>query len=105
MTTAEQIITILIVALVTQLTRWIPFMVFKSSGHTPEYVNYLGKVLPPAIFAMLVVYCYKDVDFLNSPFGVPEIVAGVCVAAIQLIFKNMAYSILGGTGLYIWLVN
>lgn len=62
MTVTEQIVTIFIVALVTQLTRWIPFWVFRSSAHTPQYVNYLGRVLPPAIFGMLVVYCYKDIE-------------------------------------------
>ena len=41
MTVTEQIVTIFIVALVTQLTRWIPFWVFRSSAHTPQYVNYL----------------------------------------------------------------
>lgn len=55
MTVTEQIVTIFIVALVTQLTRWIPFWVFRSSVHTPQYVNYLGRVLPSAIFGMLVV--------------------------------------------------
>lgn len=105
MTITEQIITILIVALATQLTRWVPFWVFRSSAHTPQFVNYLGRVLPPAIFGMLVVYCYKDADFLSAPYGIPEIISGICVIIIQMHFKNMAYSILLGTGLYILLVN
>ena len=75
MTVTEQIVTIFIVALVTQLTRWIPFWVFRSSAHTPQYVNYLGRVLPPAIFGMLVVYCYKDIDFLSPSYGTPEILS------------------------------
>ena len=100
MTVTEQIVTIFIVALVTQLTRWIPFWVFRSSVHTPQYVNYLGRVLPSAIFGMLVVYCYKDIDFLSPSYGTPEILSGICVVVIQMLFKNMACSILLGTGLY-----
>lgn len=78
---------------------------FRSSAHTPLFVNYLGRVLPPAIFAMLVVYCYKDVDFLTPSYGISEIISGICVIIIQMLFKNMAYSILLGSGLYILLVN
>ena len=105
MTVTEQIITILIVALTTQLTRWIPFWIFRSGAHTPRYVNYLGRILPPAIFGMLVVYCYKDTDFLSPSYGIPEIVSGICVVVIQMLFKNMACSILLVTGLYILLFN
>ena len=105
MTVTEQIVTIFIVALVTQLTRWIPFWVFRSSVHTPQYVNYLGRVLPSAIFGILVVYCYKDIDFLSPSYGTPEILSGICVVVIQMLFKNMACSILLGTGLYILLIN
>lgn len=105
MTVAEQIITIFIVVLATQLTRWIPFGVFRSSAHTPRYVNYLGRVLPPAIFGMLVAYCYKDTDFLSPSYGIPEVISGICVVVVQMLFKNMACSILSGTGLYILLVN
>ncbi|MCS2222995.1 AzlD domain-containing protein [Bacteroides fragilis] len=54
---------------------------------------------------MLVVYCYKDVDFLTPSYGISEIISGICVIIIQMLFKNMAYSILLGSGLYILLVN
>ena len=45
MTVTEQIITILVVAFATQLTRWVPFWAFRSSAHTPLFVNYLGSLL------------------------------------------------------------
>ena len=94
-----------VVDFVVIFTRWIPFWVFRSSAHTPQYVNYLGRVLPPVIFGMLVVYCYKDIDFLSPSYGTPEILSGICVVVIQMLFKNMACSILLGTGLYILLIN
>lgn len=105
MTTLQQIVTIATVAVGTQLTRWVPFWIFKSGKQTPAYIDYLGKVLPPAIFGMLVIYCYKDTDFLAPAHGIPEIVSGLCVAAIQLLFKNMCLSIIVGTAIYIAWVN
>lgn len=105
MTTLQQIATIAIVVVGTQLTRWLPFWIFKSDKPTPAYIDYLGKVLPPAIFGMLVIYCYKDTDFLSSSHGIPEIVSGLCVAIIQLLFKNMCLSIILGTGIYVVWVN
>lgn len=105
MTTIQQIVTIATVVVGTQLTRWLPFLIFKSGKQTPVYIHYLGKVLPPAIFGMLVIYCYKDTDFLSPAHGIPEVVSGLCVAILQLLFKNMCLSIVLGTCIYILWVN
>lgn len=105
MTTIQQIVTIATIVVATQLTRWLPFWIFKSSQQTPAYIHYLGNVLPPAIFAMLVIYCYKDTDFLSPAHGLPQLVSGLCVAGMQLLFKNMCLSILAGTGMYIVWIN
>ena len=48
----------------TMLTRFLPFAVFRSSRSTPWYIQYLGKVLPGAVFAMLVIYCLRNVSLL-----------------------------------------
>lgn len=105
MTTLQQIITIGLVVAGTQLTRWLPFVILSSHKQTPAYVQYIGKVLPPAIFGMLVVYCFRDLDVLGDTHGMPEIVSGVCVAILQLLFKNMGLSIVIGTVIYIVWVN
>lgn len=48
------------------LTRFLPFVVFSSKDQQPpEVVRYLGRVLPAAIFGMLIVYCLKSV----TPFA------------------------------------
>ncbi|MCI9018846.1 MAG: branched-chain amino acid transporter AzlD, partial [Lachnospiraceae bacterium] len=62
MTFAEQMITIGMVVLGTVLTRFLPFLIFPAGKPTPRYVRYLGKVLPPAVFGLLVVYCLKNVS-------------------------------------------
>lgn len=62
----EQVITVGVVVIGTQLTRWLPFLIFKSVTTTPAYIQYLGNVLPPAIFGMLVVYCYRGINLTDS---------------------------------------
>lgn len=106
MTFIEQLLTVSIAAVGTQLTRWLPFVLFRNAANTPGYIQYLGKVLPPAIFGMLVVYCYRGTDFIHAAqHGLPEIVAGLCVAVSQMFFKNMFVSIVLGTGVYILWMN
>ena len=90
-------------AVVTILLRFLPFLVFRK--HTPGYITYLGKVLPPAIIGMLVIYCLKDVTPLVYPFGMPELIAAGCVIAVQAWKRNSLVSILTGTVLYMVLVQ
>ena len=53
MTLTQQIITIALCVLGTQLTRFVPFLIFNEHRKTPAFVQYLGKVLPGTIFSML----------------------------------------------------
>ena len=75
MTGVQQLLTIFLCALATMLMRFLPFVIFSSDKETPEYIRYLGSALPGAIFAMLVVYCLKDVDLLQGSHGLPEMLA------------------------------
>lgn len=72
MTLTEQVLTIAACTIGTMLTRFLPFLVFSSKKPTPDYIQYLGRALPCAIFAMLVVYCLKDVTLLSGSHGLPE---------------------------------
>ncbi len=92
-----------VMAAVTMLLRFLPFMVFK--GKTPRYISYLGQVLPPAMIGMLVIYCLKDVQTQTAPFGVPELMAGFAVVLLQLWKRNSLLSILAGTVIYMLLVQ
>ena len=73
MTLTQQIITIALCVLGTQLTRFVPFLIFNEHRKTPAFVQYLGKVLPGAIFSMLVVYCLRSVSFRRYSYGLPEL--------------------------------
>ncbi len=82
------------------LTRFLPFLVFSSRKPTPPYMQYLGKALPSAIFAMLVVYCLRNVSFLTGNHGLPELLGIAITVALHLWKRNMMISILGGTLVY-----
>ena len=70
---------------------------------TPEYITYLGKALPAAIFGMLVVYCLKSVDIAGGSHGLPELISLAVLTAIHLWRKNMLLSIAAGTVCYMLL--
>ena len=96
-------ILILTMSLVTIILRFLPFIVFRKQ--TPDYVNYLGRVLQPAIIGMLVIYCLKDVSLTVHPYGLPELIASICVVGAQVWKRNSLISILSGTLLYMVLVQ
>ncbi|MEQ8198908.1 MAG: branched-chain amino acid transporter permease [Clostridiaceae bacterium] len=105
MTLTQQIIIIAVVVLGTVFTRFIAFAVFPADKPTPDYIKYLGKVLPSAVLGMLVIYCYKGIDISAGNHGLPEISAGIVVAVLQLWRKNMFLSIAAGTVFYMVLVQ
>ncbi len=105
MTFWEQILTIAVVILGTMLTRFLPFFVFSSKRPTPLYVRYLGKVLAPAVFALLIVYCLKDVSWTSGTHGIPELLGIAVTAALHLWKRQMLISIAGGTVSYMLLVQ
>ena len=90
-------------AIVTILLRALPFLLFRKQ--TPAYISYLGRVLPPAIIGMLVIYCLKDMTLSLPPFGLPEVIAAVCVVGMQAWKRSALLSILSGTVLYMALVQ
>lgn len=96
---------IVVMAMVTALLRFLPFLIWSGKRKTPEIVLYLGKVLPYAIMAMLVVYCLKGVNVLTAPHGLPEFIAVVVVAALHVWKRNTLLSIIVGTGVYMFLVQ
>ena len=101
----HDILLIAVAVLVTMATRFLPFLILGEKRKTPPIIEYLGKVLPCAIMGMLVVYCLKDVSFLSAPFGLPELIACVVVAALHVWKRNSLLSIGGGTVCYMLLVQ
>ena len=105
MTVGQQIITIAVVVLGTMATRFLPFIVFPSGKPTPKYIQYIGKVLPGAVFGMLVIYCLKGVSIFTGSHGIPELIAIGVVVGLHLWQRKMLLSIAGGTVCYMLLVQ
>ena len=96
---------ILVMALVTAALRFLPFVIFSKGRRVPEVVAYLGRVLPYAVMAMLVVYCMKGISFVKMPFGLPELISVVLVIVLHVWKRNTLLSIVGGTVCYMVLVQ
>ena len=105
MTLTQRIITIAMVVLGTMLTRFLPFLLFPAGKPTPKYIRYLGNVLPPAVFGMLVVYCLKNVSIFTGSHAIPEMLSIVLVVLLHLWKRQMLLSIAGGTICYMLLVQ
>lgn len=86
-------------------TRLIPFLFFPKGKEIPPVIRYLGKVLPPAVIGMLVIYCFKSVSIVTYPYGIPELLAGAAVIALHVWKRNNLLSIGAGTVLYMFLVQ
>ena len=105
MTLTEQVITIAMCAAGTMAMRFIPFLVFRESRETPDYIRYLGNALPLAIFGMLVVYCLKVVSFISGNHGIPEAL-GIIITVISYKWKHsMLLSIAGGAAVYMIFIH
>jgi branched-subunit amino acid transport protein AzlD len=105
MTLTQQLITIAMCVLGTMATRYIPFLLFPPGRQTPPYVQYLGKVLPSAVFALLVVYCLKDVSLTTGSHGIPEALALAVTVVLHVWRRQMFLSMAAGTILYMVLVQ
>lgn len=105
MTLAQQLITIFMVIVGTMLTRFLPFLLFPAGRETPKYIKYLGKVLPSAVFGLLVVYCLKDINVFTGNHGLPELIAIMAVILLHCWKRQMLLSIAGGTICYMLLVQ
>lgn len=99
------ILIILVVSVTTFCTRVVPFLVFPKGKKIPAVVEYLGKVLTPAVIGMLVVYCLKDTAIAASPHGMPEAATVLAVAVLHIWKRNNLLSIGVGTVLYMFLIQ
>jgi len=105
LTTGGAIASIAVMAIVTFLTRAIPFLLFDRGESPPKLVLYLGRVLPPAIIAMLVVYCLRDLSFAAPAGWLPQAISVAAVVLLHLWKHNNLLSIFGGTILYMVLIQ
>ncbi len=101
----QTLVMILAITLGTMLTRFLPFLLFPEGKKRPETIDYLGKVLPPAMMGLLVVYCLKDVSLTGALHGIPEGAAILFIVLIHRRKHNVLLSIGAGTALYMLLIR
>lgn len=94
-----------VASLCTILVRALPFVLFGRSGTPGRGVLYLGRVLPPAVMAILVVYCLKSSSFSAVTGYLPQLVAVAVVVVLHLWRRNTLLSIAGGTAVYMILLR
>lgn len=79
--------------------------IFGEKGEAPAVISYLGRVLPYAVMAMLVVYCLKGLDFSTPGKYPPELLCTILVAGLHAWKRNTLLSIGVGTVAYMLLVQ
>lgn len=88
----------------TMVTRFLPFLIFPEGKEPPEFIQYLGKVLPYAVIGLLVIYCLKDVPG-SGIYGIPKFLAIAFIVLLHRWKKSILLSIGGGTVFYMLLVQ
>lgn len=105
MTHKQMLLTVLVVMLGMMFTRFLVFFIFPPSKEPPQFVNYLGKVLPAAAIGLLVIYALKEVKLTKAPFAIPEFLAILVIVLIHKWRRNSLLSIATGTIVYMVLIQ
>ena len=100
----ESIMIIAVCTACTFLERALPFIIFRGR-EIPDIVRYLGRVLPMAIMATLVIYCIKGISFASMGGWVPMVIASAATVVLHLWKSNTMLSIFGGTICYMVLIQ
>lgn len=99
---------ILLIAITTAITiflRAFPFLLFGNGRQMPEAVRKAADILPPAIIAVLVIYCVKGDLFVWTAGALASFLAIVGVVIVHLWKRNTLLSIAVGTALYMVLIR
>lgn len=96
---------IAVMALCTAALRALPFLFMPEKKETPELIVFLGEHLPPAMIAMLCVYCLRSTDLKGPSHGIPELISVIAVCLLQKWKHSSLISVGGGTLLYMILIR
>lgn len=96
---------IAVVAIVTAALRFLPFILFPEDRKLPKVLVYFSNVLPASIMGMLVVYCFRNINIVSYPHGLPELLALMVVSISYIWKRSILLSIAAGTIIYMILVQ
>ena len=97
---SHSILLIAIAAFITFLLRAFPFLIFRGKQEMPAFVRGIADKLPPAIIAVLVVYCLKGSLTQIGMESLAAATALVFVVVLHLWKRNTLLSIAVGTVIY-----
>lgn len=95
---------IIIAAVMTYITRVIPFVFFRKREPSP-LVRYIEWNMPVMIMVILVFYALKDVRWEIYPYGLAEIVGIAITIFSYLKYKSPLLSIFLATIVYMVLIQ
>ena len=98
-------IIIAVMGLMTLATRIVPVLIFGRGEKVPDYIMYLGRVVPYTAMGLLIVYCLRDMPVLEAPHALPELISLAVVTLTYLWKRNTILSVVIGTALYMVLVQ
>lgn len=104
MTGLEKAVMIVLAVLGVMTTRFLPFLVFRPDRPTPPFIRYLGRWLGPAVFGLLVVYCFRG-TIATGERAIPMILSTAATVFVQLRTHRMMLSMAAGTALYMVLIR
>lgn len=99
------IIIIAVMGTVTLATRILPVLIFGRGEKIPDFILYLGRVIPYTAMGLLLVYCLRNVSVTGGSHGLPELIALLAVALSYIFRRNTVLSVIIGTVLYMFLVQ
>ena len=96
---------LLIAGGITFLLRALPFLLFGHGERMSPQLLFIGRTLPVAVIAVLIVYCLKNVIFTSFSGLWPQLVGIIVTALLHLWKRNNLISIAGGTIIYMILIR
>ncbi len=96
---------VVIVAGVTALLRFLPFLVFSQDRKQPRSLLLLSRSLPPAVIGMLVVYCLRGLPSGPTAQILAQLGSVAAVALCHVLLRNVLLSVIVGTVCYMLLTR
>ena len=101
----HSVLLVAVAGLVTLALRAAPFLILGGERKTPEFISYLGRVLPSAVMGMLVIYCLRNVSFAVVSNWLPQLLCCGVVVLVHVLKRSTLLSIVCGTVCYMILVQ
>ena len=86
-----------ICAAITFVLRALPFAVFSGKRKMPPWLERLGTMLPSAVMAALLVYCFRDALTAFDLSGGAKLLSAVVTALVYRWRHNTLLAIAAGT--------